>query len=99
MPSLLRDGYNIIVVDNFWFGNYLKPHDKLTILAKDVRDLETKDLRDVDRCIHLANIANDPAVDLDQTLSWEINVLATQQLIDKFYRLGKLRQFILLFAA
>ena len=94
VPKLLRDGYNVVVVDNFWFGNYLKPDDNLTTLSKDVRDLEKRDLQGIDRCIHLANIANDPAVDLDQTLSWEINVLATQQLIDKFDRAGELKQFI-----
>lgn len=94
VPKLLRDGYNVVVVDNFWFGNYLKPDDNMTTLLKDVRDLERRDLQGIDRCIHLANIANDPAVDLDQTLSWEINVLATQQLIDKFDRIGELKQFI-----
>ena len=94
VPQLLKDGYEIVVVDNFWFGNYLQPDNNLTILSKDVRDLEEKELQGFDRCIHLANIANDPAVDLDQTLSWEINVLATQQLIDKFDRIGQLKQFI-----
>ena len=94
VPKLLKDGYKIVVVDNFWFGNYLKLDDNLTILSRDVRDLEQQDLQGIDRCIHLANIANDPAVDLDQTLSWEINVLATQQLIDKFDRIGELKQFI-----
>jgi len=94
IPKLLQGGYKIVVVDNFWFGNYLESHGNLTIVSKDVRELEERDLQSIDRCIHLANIANDPAVDLDQTLSWEINVLATQQLIDKFDRIGELKQFI-----
>jgi len=94
VPKLLEDGYQVVVVDNFWFGNYLKPHDNLTVWIKDVRELNEFDLQGFDRCIHLANIANDPAVDLDQTLSWEINVLATQQIIDKFERIGRLKQFI-----
>ena len=94
VPKLLKDGYKIVVVDNFWFGSYLQPHDNLTVLLKDVRSLEERDIGGIDRCIHLANIANDPAVDLDQTLSWEINVLATQQLIDKFDRNGRLKQFV-----
>ena len=33
-------------------------------------------------------------MDLDQTLSWEVNVLATQQLIEKAIRVGDLQQFI-----
>ena len=40
----------------------------------------------VDVIIHLANIANDPAVELNPTLSWEVNVLAGQQLIEKAQR-------------
>ena len=41
--------------------------------------------------IHLANIANDPAVEL--LTSWEVNVLAGQQLIDKASRSG-IKHFI-----
>ena len=40
----------------------------------------------VDTVVHLANIANDPAVELNPTLSWEVNVLASQQLADKALR-------------
>lgn len=94
VPSLLKDGYKVVVVDNFWFGNYLEDNSNLSILNKDVRDITSSDIDGVETCIHLANIANDPAVDLDQTLSWEINVLASQQLIDKFVRVGHLKQFI-----
>ena len=46
------------------------------------------------KVIHLANIANDPAVDLNPELSWEVNVLATQQLIDAGLRYGNIDQFI-----
>ena len=42
----------------------------------------------MDAIIHLANIANDPAVDLNPTLSWEVNVLASQQLADSAVRHG-----------
>ena len=41
----------------------------------------------------MANIANDPAVELNPTLSWEVNVLAGQQLIDKAVKSG-VSQFI-----
>ena len=42
----------------------------------------------IDTILHLANIANDPAVELNPTLSWEVNVLAAQQLADKAIRNG-----------
>ena len=94
VPTLLEAMHNVTVVDNQWFGNYLKPHENLSIIKSDTRDLSEPDLRGFTRIIHLANIANDPAVDLDQTLSWEVNVLATQQLMDKAIRIGDLKQFI-----
>ena len=45
-------------------------------------------LKNIDAIIHLANIANDPAVELNPTLSWEVNVLASQQLADHAQRAG-----------
>ena len=91
--QLLLDGHQLTVVDAQWFGNFLKPHPQLTVLKQDVRDVGAIPLKGVDAVIHLANIANDPGVELNPTLSWEVNVLATQQLADRAVRAG-VRQFI-----
>lgn len=94
VPALLKVGYEVTVVDTQWFGNYLTPHKNLSIIKMDTGELVESDLVGFSQIIHLANIANDPSVDLDQTLSWEVNVLATQQLIEKAIRVGDLQQFI-----
>lgn len=86
--TLLNDGHQVTVVDTQWFGNRLKDHPNLTNIKGDIRDVDSIDLKDVDTILHLANIANDPAVDLNPTLSWEVNVLAAQQLADKAIRYG-----------
>jgi nucleoside-diphosphate-sugar epimerase len=91
--QLLIDGHEITVVDTQWFGNHLKPHSKLTVLKMDTRFVDDIPLRNVDTVIHLANIANDPGVEMNPTLSWEVNVLATQQLADRAVRSG-VKQFI-----
>ena len=91
--QLLRDGHQLTVVDTQWFGNFLQPHSRLTVLKQDVRDVNAIPLKGVEAVIHLANIANDPGVELNPTLSWEVNVLATQQLADRAVRAG-VRQFI-----
>ena len=65
----------------------------LKIIKGDVRNLKDYYFKKVDSVIHLANIANDPAVDLNPTLSWEVNVLASQQLADKAVR-NNVKQFI-----
>jgi nucleoside-diphosphate-sugar epimerase len=93
VPLLLADGHEVVSVDTQWFGNHLPPHPKLTNLQLDIRDTDAIPLNGVEAIIHLANIANDPAVDLNPTLSWEVNVLAGQQLADRAVRAG-VKQFI-----
>lgn len=91
--QLLQDGHSITVVDTQWFGNHLQAHPNLQVLKQDTRDVDQIPLKNVDVVIHLANIANDPGVEMNPTLSWEVNVLATQQLADRAVRAG-VKQFI-----
>lgn len=92
-PALLNDGYAVTVIDTQWFGNYLQPHDNLTVIKEDIRNSDSISLDGFDAIIHLANIANDPSVEMSPVLSWEVNVLATQQLADRAERAG-VKQFI-----
>ncbi len=91
--KLLEDGHKICVIDTQWFGNHLKPHPNLQVLKEDVRNTDAIPLDGVEVILHLANIANDPGVELNPTLSWEVNVLAAQQLADRAVRHG-VKQFI-----
>lgn len=93
IPLLLEEGHQIISIDTQWFGNYLPNHKNLQNLKVDIRDIDKINMNGVDAIIHLANIANDPAVELNPTLSWEVNVLAGQQLIEKAQR-SNVRHFI-----
>ncbi len=91
--KLLEQGNDVTVVDTQWFGNHLEDHARLEIIKGDVRETDKIPLDGVGTVIHLANIANDPGVELNPSLSWEVNVLATQQLADKSVRSG-VQQFI-----
>lgn len=91
--ALLREGYDVTVVDAQWFGNELKPAPRLRVIREDVRNVDKIPLAGVDAVIHLANVANDPCVELDPKLSWEVNCLASQQLADRAVR-NKVKQFI-----
>ena len=93
VPKLLDRGYEVIAFDLQWFGNYLKPHENLSIIKGDVCDIESVPLDGVDCIIHLSSIANDPCGDLDPKLTWEVSALATMQLADKAKRVG-IRRFI-----
>jgi nucleoside-diphosphate-sugar epimerase len=90
---LARTPYEVVVLDTMWFGNRVPPHPRLTVLTGDVRRIDEIDLAGYDSIIHLANIANDPSVELNPYASWEVNVLAGMRLIDRAARQG-VTQFI-----
>ena len=93
IPKLLRRGFEVVVLDTMWFGNFLVPHPRLTISKRDVREIVSSDLDGFDGVIHLSSIANDPCGDLDPKLTWEISALATMQLVDAAKRSG-VKRFI-----
>ena len=80
IPKLIEDGHNIVSVDTNWFGDNLEDHKSLEKIFCDIREIDKIPFDGIEAIIHLANIANDPAVELNQTLSWEVNVLASQLL-------------------
>jgi len=88
VPQLVSDGHDVTVVDSMWFGNHLDPSLPADVRQVDVRQIDEVPIAGMDAVVHLANVANDPGVELDQTLSWEINALATQQLADRAVRAG-----------
>ena len=58
-----------------------KSTSKSFLFQEDIRNLDQDDFDQVDTVIHLANVANDPAVELNPTLSWEVNVLALSRFV------------------
>ena len=92
--SLLLDGHKVTVVDNQWFGDHLKIRNKnLKKYKIDIRDYDKIPFNKVDKVVHLANIANDPSVDLNPSLSWDVNVLATRHIMEKCIKY-KVKHFI-----
>lgn len=80
--QLLARGNEVVVVDTFWFGDWLEGHDNLRKISGDIRDSSLLPQESFDAIVHLANIANDPGVELSPVLSWEVNVLATQRVAE-----------------
>ena len=70
IPKLLEEGHNITSIDTNWFGEYLKPHNNLKIIKSDIRDLKDEHFSGIESIIHLANIANDPLVELKDHLQY-----------------------------
>jgi nucleoside-diphosphate-sugar epimerase len=58
IPKLLDRGYDVDVIDLFWFGNHLPA--EAGIIKKDIFSLEEKDLEPYQQVIFLAGLSNDP---------------------------------------
>jgi nucleoside-diphosphate-sugar epimerase len=82
VKELLHKGHEVRVIDAMWFGNHLKESKNLEIVEKSCSLLEAKDFEGIDTVVHLANVANDPSVDLAPVMSWEINVLELKMILD-----------------
>ena len=80
--GLIADNHKIKVVDSQWFGNYLISNKNLEIFCEDIRDINENHFKDIDTVIHLANIANDPSVELNPNLSWDVNVVQSIKIIE-----------------
>ena len=93
IQNLIKHKYKIINVDKNLFGNYFIKHKNVINYKIDVLDIQKINLKNVDACIHLACIANDPMVDLKPTLSWETSVLGTKLLLDHLVK-SKVKKLI-----
>ena len=76
-PTLLDDGYEVLVYDIMYFGvdHLPRNNSNLTIVDGDIRDTDSfrKSCVGVDTVIHLACISNDPSFELDDGISTSIN--------------------------
>ena len=74
IPKLLDRGYDISVVDLFWFGNQLPSN--VDILHKDIFDLQVNDLAEFDQVVFLAGLSNDPMADFSPSKNFVFNASA-----------------------
>lgn len=81
VKDLLEEGHFVRVFDSAWFGSHLDAHPNLEIHIGDIRS-DVLPLEKIETVFHLANVANDPSVELAPTLSWEVNVLATMRIVE-----------------
>ena len=93
--SLISKKIFVKVVDLMWFDNTLSPYKSkyLKLVKKDYREINSNDLKNINYVIHLANVANDPSVELEPSLSWEINTLGMQTFCEVCIK-SKIKKFI-----
>ncbi len=88
VPKLLEHGYQVILLDLLLYGTepiqeYLS-HPRLHVVQADFRQIDkvVEAMREVDAVIHLGAIVGDPACALDETLTIDINVMATRMIAE-----------------
>jgi nucleoside-diphosphate-sugar epimerase len=74
VPKLLDRGYQVDVVDLFWFGNRL-PGDT-GIIHKDIFDIDVKDLEPYQQVVFLAGLSNDPMAEYSPSQNFIFNAAA-----------------------
>jgi nucleoside-diphosphate-sugar epimerase len=87
-PFLRAAGHEVVGLDSDWFEPCVLPGRSaaaLPAIAKDLRDVERRDLEGFEAVIHLAGLSNDPLGNLDAALTFEINDAASA----RFARLAK----------
>jgi nucleoside-diphosphate-sugar epimerase len=58
LPELIERGYDVDVIDLFWFGNHLPR--QIRAVNKDIFDLTENDLSEYETVIFMAGLSNDP---------------------------------------
>lgn len=91
IPKLLERGYDIDVVDLFWFGNQLPP--EVGIVNRDIFDLQINDLKDYDQVLFLAGLSNDPMAEYSPSKNFVFNAAAPAYLC-YIARQAKVRRYI-----
>ena len=74
IPKLLERGYDVDVVDLFWFGNYLPA--EVQIVHRDIFDLQVSDLKQYEQVIFLAGLSNDPMAEFSPSKNFIFNAAA-----------------------
>jgi len=96
--ALLARGYDVTVLDTFYFGFtpilHLATNPKLSILRKDIRDDLRSVIREHDVVIHLAGLSGFPACVANPGVALAVNVEATRTMVK-----GLSKEQLLIFAS
>ncbi len=71
VPSLLERGYEVDVIDLFWFGNHLPP--SVRVIKKDVFACGKADFEGYEQIVLLAGLSNDPMAEFSPAMNFTFN--------------------------
>jgi nucleoside-diphosphate-sugar epimerase len=90
VPMLLAEGHDVVGLDSDLYAASTFGEGMVDVpeIRKDIRDIEEKDLEGFEAVIHLAGLSNDPLGDLNPSLTYEINHLASVRLAELSKKAG-----------
>jgi len=92
--KLLNKGYKVRCLDKLYFGREpiadLLDNSSFELVPEDIRNQESifKVLKNIDKVIHLASLVGDPVCDAQPNFAYEINWVATTNLVKACKLLG-----------
>ncbi len=78
VPRLLERGYEVDVLDLFWFGNHLPA--QTGIIKKDIFSITEQDLKSYQQVVFLAGLSNDPMAEFSPSQNFIFNAAAPAHL-------------------
>lgn len=96
VKMLLREGHEVTAYDRFYFGTDVfndiaadpEVAQRLTLVKKDIRDMEVSDLAGVDVVCDFAAFSNDPSGNLDPNLTINVNFLGRVHVAETAHAAG-----------
>lgn len=74
IPQLLERGYEVDVIDLFWFGNHLP--EQVGTINKNIFDLTEEDVKEYEQVIFLGGLSNDPMAEFSPAKNFIHNASA-----------------------
>ena len=83
-PMLMAEGHDVVGLDSDLYRRctFGEAVPNIPYIQKDVRDIESDDLKGFDAVCHLAGLSNDPLGDFNPELTYEINYRASVRLAE-----------------
>jgi len=94
-PILMSAGHEVVGLDADLFAgcDFGDPAPEIPEIRKDMRDLTKADLAGFDAVVHFAALSNDPLGDLDPSLTYDINHIASVRLAE-LAKEGGVKRFV-----
>lgn len=71
IPELIKNGYEVDVIDLLWFGNHLP--ENVNVIKRDLFDISAKDMEGYEQFIFLAGLSNDPMAEYSPAKNFVYN--------------------------